>query len=50
MELTEVRALCEKYNLPYNTGSLAKQFGSVVVRLAELSVPSQRPAALPLAD
>ena len=46
----EVRALCEKYNLPYNTGSLAKQFGSVVVRLAELSVPSQRPAALPLAD
>jgi len=36
-----VRAICEKYGLPYNTGSLARQFGSVVQRIAELSLPGQ---------
>ncbi len=36
----EVRALCEKYGLPYNTGSLAKQFGTVVKRIFRLSLPS----------
>lgn len=37
----EVRALCVKYRLPYNTGSLAKQFGSVVAKIAVLSLPGQ---------
>jgi len=37
----EVRALCERYGLPYNTGSLAKQFGSVVARIFALAVPGQ---------
>lgn len=38
----EVRALCEKYGLPYNTGSLGKQFGTVVKRIFRLSLPSFR--------
>ncbi len=37
----EVRAICAKYDLPYNTGSLAKQFGSVVGKIAVLSLPGQ---------
>jgi NADPH-dependent stearoyl-CoA 9-desaturase len=36
----EVRAICEKYNLPYNTGSLSKQFGTVVKRIFRLSLPT----------
>lgn len=36
----EVRAICAKYNLPYNTGSLSKQFGTVVKRIFRLSLPS----------
>ena len=41
----EVRAICRKYQLPYNTGSLAGQFWSVVRKLARLSWPSS-PQAL----
>ncbi len=37
----EVRALCEKYALPYNSGSLARQFGSVVKRLCQLALPTR---------
>jgi len=37
----EVRALCEKYGLPYNSASLPRQFGSVVRRIFELSLPGQ---------
>jgi fatty acid desaturase len=36
----EVKALCEKYGLPYNTGSLSRQFGTVVKRILRLSLPS----------
>lgn len=36
----EVRAVCEKYGLPYNTGTLSKQFGTVVKRIFRLSLPS----------
>jgi fatty acid desaturase len=52
----EVRAICEKYGLPYNSGSLGRQFLSVVKRVARLSLPSRKspravsdtlPAALP---
>jgi linoleoyl-CoA desaturase len=35
----EVRAIAEKYGLPYNTGSLGKQFGSVVARIFRLALP-----------
>jgi linoleoyl-CoA desaturase len=36
----EVREICERYGLPYNVGSLTKQFGSVVRRIARLALPS----------
>jgi fatty acid desaturase len=36
----EVRAICERYGLPYNTGSLRRQFGSVVKRICRLALPN----------
>lgn len=35
----QVQAICERHGLAYNTGSLAKQFGSVVKRVVRLSLP-----------
>ncbi len=35
----EVREICERYGLPYNTGGLAKQFGSVVAKICRLALP-----------
>jgi NADPH-dependent stearoyl-CoA 9-desaturase len=35
----EIRALCEKYGLDYNTGPLRKQLGSVAVKIAKLALP-----------
>ncbi|MFE3102343.1 fatty acid desaturase family protein [Nocardia tengchongensis] len=35
----EVRALCEKHGLPYNTGGFAKQIGSVWGKLFKLALP-----------
>jgi fatty acid desaturase len=35
----EVRATCERYGIPYNTGPLAKQFGSVVRKIFSLGLP-----------
>jgi fatty acid desaturase len=37
----EVRALCERYGIPYNTGPLSKQFGSVVRKIFKLALPSR---------
>jgi linoleoyl-CoA desaturase len=34
-----VQALCGKYGLPYNTGTLRRQFGSVVKRIVRLALP-----------
>ncbi len=40
----EVRDTCERHGLPYNTGSLSRQFGSVVRRIVRLALPgSSRP-------
>jgi fatty acid desaturase len=36
---TEVREICERYELPYNSGPLHKQFGSVVRKIARLALP-----------
>ncbi|MCC2638559.1 MAG: putative LINOLEOYL-CoA [Moraxellaceae bacterium] len=44
----EVEALCREYGLPYNTGSLGRQFGTVVRRILRLSLPgsgSRQPVA-----
>src|SRR5438309_3300016 len=35
----EVRDICRRYGLPYNTGPLRKQFGSVVKKIARLALP-----------
>nr|WP_253647830.1 acyl-CoA desaturase [Williamsia deligens] len=36
----EVRAICEKYGLPYNTGGFAHQIGSTWKKIAKLSLPN----------
>jgi NADPH-dependent stearoyl-CoA 9-desaturase len=38
----EVRELFDRYDLPYNTGPLHQQFGSVVRKIARLSLPVGR--------
>jgi len=38
----DVRALCEKYGLPYNTGPLRKQLGSVWGKIFKLALPTRR--------
>jgi linoleoyl-CoA desaturase len=38
---TEVREICERYGLPYNTGPLHKQFGSVVKKIFRLALPGR---------
>ncbi|MEU8413822.1 acyl-CoA desaturase [Amycolatopsis japonica] len=35
----EVRQICEKHGLPYNTGSLSKQLGSVIRKIFRLALP-----------
>ena len=35
-----VQARCEKYDLPYTTGPLGKQYANVLRRIARLSLPS----------
>ncbi|GGS40995.1 fatty acid desaturase family protein [Actinokineospora fastidiosa] len=37
----EVRAICAKYGLPYNTGGLAKQLGSVFGKIVRLALPDR---------
>jgi linoleoyl-CoA desaturase len=39
-----VRELCERYGLPYATGSLAHQYFTVLRRIARLSLPADPPA------
>jgi linoleoyl-CoA desaturase len=39
-----VRALCARYGIPYNTGSLARQFGSVMRTIFRLALPSGKAA------
>jgi fatty acid desaturase len=41
----EVREVCGRYGLPYHTGSLSRQFGSVVRRIVRLALPGQTRAA-----
>ncbi|HEX4804687.1 MAG TPA: fatty acid desaturase [Conexibacter sp.] len=37
----EVREICERYGLPYNSGPLHKQFGSVVKKIVKLALPGR---------
>jgi NADPH-dependent stearoyl-CoA 9-desaturase len=47
----EVREICERYGIPYNSGPLRKQFGSVVRKICRLALPgrneTQRSAVAP---
>lgn len=46
----EVRALCEKYGLPYHTGPLRRQLGSALRRVVRHAFPgdaASQPASLP---
>jgi fatty acid desaturase len=46
----EVRELCERYGIPYNTGPLHKQFGSVVRKIARLALPPRAELASRVGD
>jgi hypothetical protein len=35
----EVREICERHHLPYNTASLSRQLGSVVRKIFRLALP-----------
>ena len=37
----EVQEICERYGLPYNTGPLHTQFGSVVKKIVRLALPDR---------
>ena len=37
-----MREICERYGIPYNTGPLRKQFGSVVRKICRLALPSRK--------
>jgi fatty acid desaturase len=39
----EVRAICEKYGLPYNTGPLHRQLASVAKKIVKLALPWNGP-------
>ncbi|RZS38806.1 linoleoyl-CoA desaturase [Herbihabitans rhizosphaerae] len=43
----EVRAICEKYGLPYNTGGLTKQLTSVAAKIFKLALPSRKKPTTP---
>jgi linoleoyl-CoA desaturase len=40
-----VREICERYGLPYTTGSLVKQYGTVLRKIARLALPGGAPKA-----
>lgn len=42
-----VQALCEKHDLPYNTGSLWRQYGSMLAKLFRYALPARTPEPLP---
>ena len=38
----EVKEICERYGVPYNTGPLHRQFGTVVAKIGKLALPPKR--------
>ena len=42
-----VKAICERYELPYNTGPLLKQLGTVQRTILRLAFPGGRPRPKP---
>ena len=46
----EVREICERYGIPYNSGPLHRQFGSVVKKIVKLALPGRSSAPESAAD
>ena len=46
----EVREICERYGVPYNTGPLQKQFATVVRKIVKLALPSRLTNRAPVGD
>jgi fatty acid desaturase len=43
----DVREICERYGVPYNSGPLHKQFGTVVRKIVKLALPTKQRATVP---
>ncbi len=39
----EVREICERYGLPYNTGRLSRQLFSVASKICRMALPDRKP-------
>ena len=39
----EVQEICRRYGIPYNSGSLPRQFGTVVRKIVKLALPAEEP-------
>jgi hypothetical protein len=37
-----VREICQRYGIPYNTGRLSRQFGSVIFKIFRFALPSRK--------
>ena len=38
----EVREICQRYGIPYNTGRLSRQFGSVIFKIFRFALPGRK--------
>ena len=47
---TEVREICRRYGVPYNTGPLPRQFATVVRKIVKLALPSRLTDRAPVGD
>ena len=41
---SEVQEICRRYGIPYNSGSLPKQFATVVRKIVKLALPPKKPS------
>ena len=46
----QVREICQRYGIPYNTGRLSRQFGSVIFKIFRFALPGRpsRPVPAPV--
>ena len=43
----QVREICQRYGIPYNTGRLSRQFGSVIAKIFRFALPGRSKGAAP---
>jgi NADPH-dependent stearoyl-CoA 9-desaturase len=43
----QVRDICQRYGIPYNTGGLTRQFGSVIGKIFRYAMPGRRKPVVP---